>query len=81
MGNIVLNRDGFLIQNLAVARLVERTGIRQGDLITSINGQPVNSLYGIYRAYMSFKSDKSMEAVSVDIIRNGRPETLTYKIR
>jgi len=81
LGDIVLNRDGFLIQDLAVAKLAERAGIKQGDLIKSINGQSINSLYGIYRAYMSFKGDKDIEALNVNIIRDGRPETLTYKIR
>ena len=81
LGEIVLNRDGFLVQNLAVAKLVERAGIKQGDLIKGINGQPVNSLYGIYRAYMAFKSDKTMKVVNVDIVRDGKAETLVYKIQ
>lgn len=81
LGDVVLNRQGFLIKNLAVAGLVERTGIRQGDLIRHINGQPVNSLFGIYRAYMDVKSNPDIKVVSVDIVRDGRPKTLIYKVR
>lgn len=81
LGDIILNRDGFLIQNLAVAKVLERAGIKQGDLIKSINGQSVNSLYGIYRVYENFKSDRSIKIVNVDIVRGGKSETLMYKVR
>jgi len=80
LGDMVLNRDGFLIQNLAVAALVERAGIRQGDLIKTINGQPVNSLYGIFKAYTDVKN-RDAKVVNVDIIREGKHRTLVYNIR
>lgn len=80
LGDIVLNRDGFLIQNLAVAALVERAGIRQGDLIKTINGQPVNSLYGVFKAYMDVKN-RDAKVVNVDIVREGKRMTLVYNIK
>jgi len=81
LGNVVLNKDGFLVQSLAVAKFVDRAGIKQGDLIKNINGYSVNSLFGLYKAYMVVKSDKNVKIVNVDIIRDGKPETLVYKIR
>lgn len=81
LGSVVVNKEGFLMQNLAVGKILERAGIRQGDLIKSINGQSINSLYGIYRAYMSVKSDRNIKIVNVEIIRDGKPEILTYKVR
>ncbi|MBU4342400.1 MAG: hypothetical protein KKG21_00145 [Candidatus Omnitrophica bacterium] len=81
LGDLVLNKEGFLVQNLAVARLVERAGIKKGDLIKSVNGQPVNSLFGIFKSYMNIKSNKDVKVVKVDIIRDERPQTLTYKVR
>lgn len=81
LGGVVLNRDGFLVQNLAVAGIMERAGIIQGDLIQSVNGQPVNSLYGIFKAYMDVNTNKDIKVVSVDIIRDGKPKTLVYKMR
>lgn len=81
LGELVLNREGFLVQNLAVAKLVERAGIKKGDLIKSINGQPVNTLFGIFKSYMNIKSNKDVKVVKVDIVRDERPQTLTYKVR
>lgn len=81
LGNVVVNRDGFLVENLAVGKIIERSGLQEGDLIKSINGQPVNSLYGIYKAYMGVKSGGDIKIVNVDIIREGKQKTLTYKVR
>jgi hypothetical protein len=81
LGDMVLNRDGFLVQNLAVAKFAEHSGIKQGDLIRSINGQSVNSLYGIFKAYMEVKSNPNIKVVNVNIVRDGKPKTLVYKIR
>lgn len=81
LGDVVVNRDGFLVENLAVGKIIERSGVQEGDLIKSINSQPVNSLYGIYKAYMSVKSGGDIKIVNVDIIREGKQKTLTYKVR
>lgn len=81
LGNLALNKQGFLIKNLAVAKTVERAGIREGDLIRHINGWPVNSLYGIYKAYKDVKSNPDIRIVKIDIIRNGKEKTLIYNLR
>jgi hypothetical protein len=81
LGTVVINRDGFLVQDIAIAELGEDFGICEGDLIKTINGYPVNNLLGIYRAFESVASDKSTKLVSINIIRDGRSKTLVYKIR
>lgn len=78
---VVVNRDGFLIQNIAVAKLTENFGIRQGDIIKSINGYSLNSLLGMYRIYENIASSKSTKLLSIDIVRDGKTKTLIYKIR
>ncbi|MFH1854065.1 MAG: PDZ domain-containing protein [Candidatus Omnitrophota bacterium] len=81
LGDVIVSKEGFLVQNLAVGNILERAGIQRGDLIKSINGQPVNSLYGIYKAYTSVKSDKNMKITTLEIIRDGKTKILTYKVR
>lgn len=83
LGQVVLNRDGFLVQSLAVAKLTDSFGIRKGDLIKNVNGCRVNSLLGLYRAYENLTSDKNAKSkiVSVDIVRDGKEKTLIYKIK
>ena|SRR3989338_457462 len=78
---VAVNREGFLIQNIAVAKLTENFGIRQGDIIKSINGYSLNSLLGIYRIYENIASSKSTKLLSIDIVRDGKTKTLIYKIR
>jgi len=81
LGMVVVNKEGFLIQNIAVAKLTENFGIKEGDIIKSVNGYPVNSLFGIYRIYEDIALNKTTKLLSIDIARGGNKETLVYKIR
>nr|MBU1327783.1 hypothetical protein [Candidatus Omnitrophota bacterium] len=81
LGAAVVNKEGFLVQSIAVAKLTENFGIRKGDIIKSINGYPVNSLLGIYRAYENITSDKGAKFLSLNIARDGKTKTLVYKIK
>lgn len=81
LGTVVVNKEGFLIQNIAVAKLTENFGIKQGDIIKSVNGYPVNSLFGIYRIYKDVASNKTTKLLSIDIARGRNKETLVYRIR
>ncbi len=81
MGDAALNREGFIIRNLAIAELGKRSGIKEGDIIKRVNGQSVNSLLGIYRAYMSIKQNPEARLVRLEIIREGKPIILTYRIK
>jgi len=81
LGTAVVNKDGFLVQNIAVAKLTENFGIKEGDVIKTINGYPVNSLLGIYRAYENVASNQSAGLLSIDITRDGKAKTLVYRIR
>ncbi len=81
LGTAVVNKDGFLVQNIAVAKLTESFGIKEGDIIKAINGYPVNNLLGIYRAYENIASNKGVKLLSLDITRDGKAKTLVYKIK
>lgn len=81
LGTAVVNKEGFLVQNIAIEKFTESFGIKQGDIIKSINGYPVNSLLGIYRAYENIASNKDAKLLRIDIARNGKAKTLVYKIR
>lgn len=81
LGTGVVNKDGFLIRNITVAKLTESFGIKQGDVIKTINGYPVNSLLGIYRAYENVASNQAAKLLSIDITRDGKAKTLVYKIK
>ncbi|MFQ5989452.1 MAG: FG-GAP-like repeat-containing protein, partial [Candidatus Methylomirabilales bacterium] len=78
LGSGTLDRRGFRID---YARLARRTGLKVGDVILSVNGQPVNSVGGLVRIYRQLKSDSSVSDVKVVIERNNKSRTLTYHIR
>lgn len=81
LGTAVVNKEGFLVQNITAARVAEDFGIKKGDVIKSINGYPVNSLLGIYRVYEDVASNKGNRLLSFNIARDGKTKTLVYKIR
>lgn len=81
IGVAVVNKEGFLVQDITVARFTENFGVKEGDVIKSVNGYSVNSLLGLYRAYENIASNKSAGLLSVNIARDGKTKTLVYKIR
>ncbi|MBU1912735.1 MAG: hypothetical protein KKB22_04295 [Candidatus Omnitrophica bacterium] len=81
LGTAVVNKDGFMVQNIAVAKLTENFGIKEGDVIKTINGYPVNSLLGIYRVYENVASNQGAKLLSIDITRDGKTKTLVYRIK
>jgi hypothetical protein len=81
LGVIVINKEGFLIQDITAAKLTENLGIMRGDVIKSINDNSLSSLFGIYKAYESIASDENAKLLNVDIVRGGQAKTLVYKIK
>jgi len=78
LGMGTLDRRGLLI---GYAKLARRAGLEVGDRILFVNGQPVNSIGGLYRIYRTFKSDSALSEIKVVINRNNQMRTLTYRIR
>ncbi|MDP2920759.1 MAG: hypothetical protein Q8O12_00115 [Candidatus Omnitrophota bacterium] len=81
LGTVVVDRKGFLIQDITLANAGEKFGIMKGDVIRSINGYQVNSLLGIYRVYNDVSSGKNTKFLSIELVRAGKVKTLVYKIR
>ncbi|MEE8326216.1 MAG: hypothetical protein V3R58_04180, partial [candidate division NC10 bacterium] len=78
LGSGTLDRRGFKI---GYAKMAQRTGLEVGDVIVSVNEQPVNSAGGLFRIYRTLKSDSTVSEVKVVIERNNTLRTLTYRIR
>ena len=56
----------------------DRAGLREGDIITAIDGAEVNDLGGLnFRVGTREPND----TVEVGLLRNGRPETLTARVQ
>jgi len=71
-------RSGIKVTRLAEIGILKESGVKQGDIIRSINSLKVNSPYQIFSAYRSLKDNQELK---VDIIRDDKPLTLTYQIK
>ncbi|HEX7045719.1 MAG TPA: type II secretion system protein N [Burkholderiales bacterium] len=68
---------GFLVREIQPGSIYERLGLRVGDVITAVNGQPVNTMDDVMRLYAQFGNASN---VQIDVRRAGRNETLVYNI-
>lgn len=69
--------DGFRLVSVAPGSLVEKIGLKSGDIIKSINGMELNTMDQIYETLQNLKSEKF---ISIDIIRENRRITLNYRV-
>lgn len=69
--------DGFRLVDIQPGSIYERLGLRRNDLIKGVNGEPVNDPAKAMELYNRLRSDSN---VSINIERNGQPETLNFSI-
>ncbi|MBI3778755.1 MAG: PDZ domain-containing protein [Gammaproteobacteria bacterium] len=67
---------GFLMKQIQPGSLYEKLGLRAGDVIKSVNGQPLNSAEDAIRLYQQMSS---VGAVQMEIMRGGKSEQLFYQ--
>lgn len=69
---------GIRIEESPGGSLLDKLGIKTGDVITAINGQPVNSQGDLVRLYTQFGSLANIRA---EVRRGGAPVMLSYSIQ
>jgi S1-C subfamily serine protease len=74
----VLGPRGFKVDN---PNLAQRAGIEAGDVVTAVNGQPVNGFADLYHLYRQARSDRRVSTISLDLQRDGQRVIKTYRIR
>jgi general secretion pathway protein C len=67
---------GFLVRQIQPGSLYEKLGMRAGDVIKSVNGQPINTADDAIRLYQQMSS---INAVQMEITRGGKSESLYYQ--
>lgn len=70
--------DGFTIINIAPGSLYTQLGIQNNDVVTSVNGEKLDSPE---TALKLFNALKNSSAIQIDIERDGRPTRKEYNIR
>lgn len=70
--------EGFRFVTIEPDSIYEKLGFKPGDIIKSVNGEPVNSPTKAMELYNMLKSENS---VALGIERNGRLENFRYTIK
>ncbi len=68
---------GFRIDNVPAGSIVESVGIKNGDIIHSIEGQQLTSMR---QAWLIFDRIKTQPRFEVVVLRGDKPVTLRYKM-
>lgn len=69
---------GVRIDDAGANTLAGKLGLKAGDVISAINGQPVNSAGDLARLYSQFNT---LASVRVEVKRGGAPTMLNYAIQ
>jgi len=69
---------GIAITRLNENGILKEIGIKQGDIIETVNGFTLNSPYQIFNAYRKLKGKDQLE---VKILRSSQPLILTYRVQ
>ncbi|MDA8422185.1 MAG: PDZ domain-containing protein [Nitrospiraceae bacterium] len=69
---------GFKISEIVPGSIYEKIGLQNGDVIQKVNSQDVDDPGKFFQLYQGLKNERS---ISIDLIRGGQHQTLSYDIR
>jgi general secretion pathway protein C len=72
---------GFLVREIQPGSLYEKLGLKVGDVINNVNGQPVNTVDDVMRLYQQLGAGGTAAQISIDVRRAGKNESLQYNIQ
>ena len=84
MGRALLHRgpdgefDGYRLSAIRRNTIAEKLGIRNGDIVHSVNGKPLNSMTSAMDAYNTMQNEK---AFSFEVTRRGQKMTMQYSVK
>ena len=68
-------QQGFIVSNIVPGSLYERMGLKNGDVVMDVNDKKLNSADDILQMVNVMQAGGS---ISVNLLRNGKNETLSY---
>jgi general secretion pathway protein C len=72
------SENGLSLSNIKPNSIFRRMGLRNGDVLKSVDGQAIRSVDDALKLYENLKNSDS---VSVELQRRGRERTINYNIR
>lgn len=70
-------QQGYRLQAGSGSELLGQLGLKSGDILTEVNGMPLNSAGDAMQAYTKAKNE---EMIQIQFIRDGKPQTVEYFI-
>ncbi len=70
--------EGLQLQNIADNEYAQQLGLKEGDIVRSVNGVSIRSMEEA--ASLAVKLQQA-PVIRVEVLRDGKPETLTYRLR
>lgn len=70
--------DGYRLSGIRRNTMGEKIGIKNGDIVHSVNGHPLTSMQGAMAAYQALQSESDFE---FEVTRRGQRMNLEYEIR
>jgi general secretion pathway protein C len=70
--------NGFKLFSIRPNSLYSKIGIQNGDIIQKINGYEINSPDKALEIYSKLKD---ADSITVDLVRRGKPQTMSYSIQ
>jgi S1-C subfamily serine protease len=70
--------NGFAITRMPEGTLLSDAGLRPGDVVTEVNGVPIDSLATLVGLWPRMQTESSLRAV---VLRNGQPVSLSVTLR
>lgn len=71
---------GLVVREIQPGGMFDKLGLRTGDVVRSVNGQPVNGLDDVAKAYAQFAAAPQSGRVMVEVMRGGKTEVLQYQM-
>ncbi|GEM_PF-3327840 len=68
---------GYRISYLSKASILNKIGIKRGDIIVSVNGRPTSNTMQMMSLYSQLSN---MTSVNLDILRNGKKKTIFVEV-
>ena len=69
--------DGFALGGIRCGNDLHEAGLRNGDVVHSVNGKPLTS---VPQALWAYTTQRKKDELQLQITRNGRERILTYKM-
>ena len=69
--------DGYRVSAIRPNSLFSKLGLKNGDIVNGVNGQPLTSAEGALATYQTLRSERSF---TFDITRKNQKQTMEYEV-